>query len=333
MKSGNPPPISPSTNPLWKRLVLRRLKFIGILALVILLLGGGTYFLFPQWLMQGQAWREAMAADLSTHHLQVGDTEWTYYEGGEGPTIVLLHGYGVDRRIWLKAAEPLTRNFHLIIPDLPGWGESTRIKGHDYGIPAQAKRLATFLHTLELAHPMLVGHSMGGAIAGYYASEHPDRVGSLVLMDSFGLSFDKNDFARKALAGDNPFIFDDRAGYRRMAKLVFDTPPDLPGRFIDVLVDRNKANRAFLDKVFAQLSRPGQYDILDKRLSKLTMPVLGIWCSDDRVIDPSALDTLRDGLTHSSTISSTIINHCGHVPEIERPDAVENTLVNFILSH
>lgn len=332
MTSGKTPLPSSAERPLWKRLLLRRLKILAALALIVLVLGGGSYLLAPQWLMRADHWRQAMAADLSTHHVQIGDTRWTYYEGGEGPTIVLLHGYGVDRNIWLKTAKPLTRHFHLIIPDLPGWGQSTRVEGDDYGIPAQAARLNAFLHTLQPGKPMLVGHSMGGAIAGYYASEHPDRVGALVLMDSFGLSFDKNAFARKALAGDNPFVFDDRAGFRRMAKLVFDTPPDLPGRFIDVLVNRNKANRAFLERVFDTLRKPGQYDVLDSRLDKLSMPVLGIWCADDRIIDRSALDTLRDGLHHSPSISATVINGCGHVPEVEEPDAVERILTGFAIS-
>ncbi len=333
MKSGTPAPPSSADRPLWQRLVLRRLRILAILALVILVAGGGTYFLAPQWLMQADAWREAMAADLSTRHVQIGDTDWAYYEGGEGPTIVLLHGYGMDRHAWLKVAKPLTRNFHLIIPDLPGWGETTRIKGQGYGVAAQSKRLAAFLHTVVPGRPMLVGHSMGGAIAGYYASEHPDRVGSLVLVDSLGLSFDKNAFARKALAGDNPLVFDDRDGYRHVAKLVFDTPPDLPGRFIDVLVERNKANRAFLEKVFQHLRQPGQYDVLDNRLAKLTMPVLGIWCHDDRVIDRSALTTLRDGLSHAPSISATVINGCGHVPQIEKPEALEHILAGFAISH
>ncbi len=327
-------PDSASTErPLWQRLVLRRLKMLAGVVLIVVVLGGGTYLLAPQWLMHANNWRRAMAAGLSTHTLQIGDTRWTYYEGGKGPTIVLLHGYGVNRNAWLDVAKPLAKNFHVIIPDLPGWGESTRIKGADYGIEAQARRLAVFLHTLDVAHPMLVGHSMGGAIAGYYASEHPDRVGSLVLMDSFGLSFKKNAFAKNALAGHNPFVFDDREGYKRMAKQVFDTPPDLPGRFIDVLVDRNKTNRRFLDRVFDRLRQPGEYDILDKRLGKLTMPVLGLWCHDDRIIDPSALDTLRSGLIASPSISVTVINGCGHVPEIEKPEAVDRILIGFALAH
>lgn len=326
----NPPS---AERPLWQRLVLRRLKMLAILLAIVVVVGGGIYLAAPQWLMQANTWRMTEAAGLSTHTLQVGDTRWTYDEGGKGPSIVLLHGYGMDRNAWLKVAGPLAKNFHLIIPDLPGWGESTRIPGADYGIEAQARRLADFLHTLGLNHPTLVGHSMGGAIAGYYASVHPDRVGSLVLMDSFGLSFKKNAFAKQALAGHNPFVIDNRDDYARMAKLVFDNPPDLPGRFIDVLVERNKANRAFLDRVFDRLRQSGEYDVLDDRLSRLTMPVLGIWCHDDRVIDPSALDTLRDGLTAAPSISATVINGCGHVPQIEKPETTEQILSHFAVMH
>jgi len=322
---------SGTDRPLWQRLLLRRLKMLGVLAAIIVVLGGGIYLLAPQWLMQANAWRMAKAAGLDTHSVQVGNTRWVYYEGGKGPTMVLLHGYGSDRNVWLQVAKPLTKHFHLIIPDLPGWGDSTRIRDAKYGIPAQAKRLYAFLHTLGIQHDMLVGHSMGGAIAGYYASEHPDAVGSLVLMDSFGLKFNENAFAKAALAGQNPFVFDDRAGYEKMAKLVFDTPPDLPGRFVDVLVDKSLANRTFRDRVFDRLRQPGQYDVLDARLDKLTMPVLAVWCHDDRVIDPSALDTLRNGLVNAPSISVTVINGCGHMPEIEKPEAVERILSGYAL--
>lgn len=328
-----PPSPTSSARPLWQQLLLRRLKILAVLAFVILVLGGGCYLLAPQWLMRADTWRQAQAAGLDTQSVQIGKTRWVYYEAGKGPTIVLLHGYGSDRNVWLKVAKPLAKNFHLIIPDLPGWGDSTRIAGADYGIPAQAGRLAAFLHTLGIRHEMLVGNSMGGAIAGYYASEHPDRVGSLVLVDSFGISFQANAFAKQALAGHNPFVYDDRAGFERMAKLVFDHPPELPGRFVDVLVEKNKANRAFLQRVFDRLRQPGEYDVLDNRLGRLTMPVLGLWCHDDRIIDPSALDTLRNGLTGASSISVTVINGCGHVPEIEKPEATVRILSGFALAH
>lgn len=322
-----------NARPLWQRLLLRRLKFFGLLVATLIVLGGAVYLLAPQWLMRADAWRLAMSADLSTRSVQIGRTRWVYYEGGKGATIVLLHGYGSDRKAWLHVAGDLTKNFHLVIPDLPGWGDSTRIPGADYSVQAQSRRLYAFLHTLGLTHEMLVGSSLGGAIAGYYASAHPDAVGSLVLMDSFGLGFKQNAFARAALAGHDPFVFDDRAGFERMLKLLFDKPPFIPGRFIDVLVGRNKASRKFLQRVFNRLRQPDQYHVLDDRLDKLTMPVLAIWCRDDRVMDPSALDTLRKGLTHAPSISVTVINGCGHVPEIEKPKAVARILTGFAIAH
>ena len=319
--------------PLWQRLLLRRLKFLLALVVLVAVVGGGSYLSAPQWLMRLDTWRQAMSAHVERHEVQVGDTRWAYYDGGNGPAIVLLHGYGVDKSVWLPVAEQLTRNFRVIIPDLPGWGESTRVSGADYGIDAQAARLDDFVHALDLPRFLLVGHSMGGAIAGVYAADHADRVASLVLVDSFGLSFKDNALTREARAGHNPFVFDDRDGYARMAALVFDTPPSLPGRFIDVLVARNVASRAFLDRVFDRLRQPGQYDILDRRLDKLTMPVLGVWCHDDKVIDVSALDTLRNGLTHASSIGASIINGCGHVPELEKPEATAKIIEGFAIAH
>lgn len=320
-----------SKRPLWQKLLLRRLKMLAIVIVVIVVVGGGVYLLAPQWLMQANTWRKAETAGLSTQTLQVGDTDWHYYEGGDGPTMVLLHGYASDRSVWLDSAKQLTRNFHVIIPDLPGWGDSTRHADDHYGIPAQASRLGDFLHKLGLTRPILVGHSMGGAIAGVYAANHPTRVGALALIDSFGLSFDKNDFARAALAGENPLLFDDRDGYHKAAQLLFDDPPDLPGRFVDVLVTRSTRNHDFRQRVFNTLRQPDQFKILDSRLDDLTMPVMGVWCRDDRVIDLSALDTLRNGLSNAAQINTSTINHCGHVPELERPEALDRVLTRFIV--
>lgn len=326
-------PSLPSQPSLWKRLLLRRLKFLLGLAVAVAVLGGGTYLLAPQWLMDAHTWYQADKAGLSTHHVQIGKTNWAYYEGGKGPTVVLLHGYAGDRDVWLDVAPYLTNNFHLIIPDLPGWGQSTRRPDANYDIAHQAARFAGFVHTLELKHFVLVGHSMGGAIAGTYASAHPDNVRSLVLMDSFGLTFVKNKLARQALAGHNPLAYHDRAGFDRMLHLVFKQVPEIPSRFADVMVKRHDADAAFEHKVFEELMQPDQYSILDKRLPDLTMPVLGLWCRDDQIIDTSALDTLRNGLTHAASINVTVLNGCGHVPEVEKPRETAQVIAGFIVAN
>jgi len=324
---------TPSTRPLWQRLLLRRLKFLATVAIVLGVVLGGSYLFAPQWLMRANTMREAMAAQLEKHSVQAGDTHWVYYEGGDGPTIVLLHGFAANKEVWLPIAKQLTAHFHVIIPDLPGWGESSRNDSASYNIDAQAARLQDFVQTLSLQRFLLVGHSMGGAIAGVYAAEHPEHVRELALVDAFGLKFNENAFAREALAGKDPFVFDDRAGFERASALAFEKPLKIPGRFVDVMVKDNIRDHAFIERTFNELREPSQELSVQNRLGQLTMPVMGLWCHDDKIIDISALDNLRNGLTHAPAISTSILNGCNHMPMMEKPDATAQILSGFALSH
>jgi abhydrolase domain-containing protein 6 len=265
--------------------------------------------------------------------VQAGDTNWVYYEGGQGPTIVLLHGFAANKEVWLKVAPMLTAHFRVIIPDLPGWGESSRIPGASYNIDNQAARLNDFVQTLHLQHSLMVGHSMGGAIAGVYAADHPQDVAELALIDSFGLKFKENAFAKEAMAGKNPFIYDDRAGFVKANALAFEHTLDIPGRFIDVFVQNNIKNHAFIESTFNELREPSQTTALQDRLDKIAIPTLGMWCHDDQVIDISALDSLRSGLTHAPAISTSILNGCNHMPQMEKPQEFSQILTSFILQH
>lgn len=311
----------------------RRLKFLAWLVALLVIVFGGSYLFAPQWLMQANFKREAMAAHLEEHSVQTGDSRWVYYEGGEGPTIVLLHGFASNKEVWLPVAKLLTPHFHLIIPDLPGWGDSSRDANASYNIDAQAARFDGFVQTLGLQRFVLVGHSMGGAIAGVYATEHPQHVAELALVDAFGLKAKENAFTREVAAGKNPFLFDDRAGFGRLDALVFEKPLDLPGRFVDVLVNKNKTDLAFIKHTFAELSQPGQALSLQSRLGQLSMPVLGLWCHDDKITDISALDSLRNGLTAASAISTSTLNGCDHMPMMEMPEQTAQILTGFALSH
>ncbi|WP_233511050.1 alpha/beta fold hydrolase [Dyella psychrodurans] len=326
-------PPNPNARPLWQRMLIRRLKFIGIVVALLIVVLGGSYLFAPQWLIKASYMREAMNAQLEKHSVQAGDTQWVYYEGGQGPTIILLHGFVANKEVWLKVAPLLTAHFHVVIPDLPGWGESSRIPNASYNIDNQADRLNDFIQTLHLQHALIVGHSMGGAIAGVYAAEHPNDIAELALIDSFGLKFKENDFAKEAMAGTDPFIYNDRPGFERATALAFEHVPDIPGRFIDVFIKENIANRAFIESTFKELREDSQVSSLQNRLDKLTMPTLGLWCRDDKIIDISALESLRDGLTHAPSISTSIFNGCNHMPQLEKPKEFAQALTSFALAH
>ena len=172
---------------------------------------------------------------------------------------------------------------------------------------------------------------VGLAVDWVDAADQPQRVAGVALLDAYGLKADESDFARLASAGKNPYLFDDRAGYARLTALEFAQPPGLPGRFVDVLVERNRRDHDFIQRTFQAVH--AQPLALQQRLGRLTMPVLGVWCHDDRITDISALDSLRNGLTAASAISTSTISGCNHMPMLEKPDTTAQILTGFALSH
>ncbi|HET9819484.1 MAG TPA: alpha/beta fold hydrolase [Rhodanobacteraceae bacterium] len=313
--------------------VARRLKILGGVIIALAVIGLAVYFIAPRWLVDGaiawQTWRDG----LHEHSIEVGDTRWVYVAGGkqDGPPLVLVHGYGGSYADWLLTARYLTANFHVIIPDLPGWGDSTRIPDADYGYAAQVERLHAFVDALHTGKIALGGHSMGGAIAGLYAAKYPGDVAALVLIDSAGVPFKDNDFVRELKAGKSPYAIDDRAEFEHLESLLFANPPSLPPRIQDVFVERSRQNRAFDDKVMRAITAPETRYALQPELPDITAPTLAIWCMQDRIIDVSALDAIRKGLTHSPNIGVTELNGCGHMSIMEKPQEVADSITRFVL--
>lgn len=311
--------------------VKRRLAMLGVLVGFIVAILVIVYFAAPQWLLRAAEMYQAQRAGLQTKSVQAGDARWVYYEGGKGPTLILLHGYMGNRAAWLPMAPYLTPNFTVIIPDLPGWGESSRIAGADYGYAAQTARLHEFIQGLHLGGVALAGHSMGGAIAGLYASKYPADVGALILIDSSGVPFKDNAFTRELKSGHNPFDLKSRADFARLQKNLFAHPPWLPPRIEDVFVDRAIRNHDFDDRVMRQIAAPGQRDVLTTALPKVTAPTLAIWCRQDRIIDASALDAIRSGLASAPRIGVTEFNGCGHMSVMERAQQAADAITRFVL--
>ncbi|CAI8865315.1 abhydrolase domain-containing protein 6 [Pseudomonas jessenii] len=275
--------------------------------------------------------RHCETPPLCARLIQAGNSTWSYYESErQGPTVILIHGFSSSKQVWFEPGKALSSRFHVIIPDLPGWGASTDNDHSNYDIEAQATRLHDFILALEAENITLIGHSMGGAIAGVYAADQPQRVSRLVLVGALGLSFKDNDFMRELNAGGNPFIYDDRAGVERTARLVYLNPPQMSDRQVQEAILANRAQRAFIESTLAQIRPSSQWLALDHRLTKLNMPVLGIWCREDKVIDVSALDTLRNGLPASSANNSVILEGCNHLPMVERPAETLQALDAFI---
>ena len=114
----------------------------------------------------------------------VGGTTIFYRTGGHGPTVILLHGYAETSRMWNPILPALAERFTVIVPDLPGIGES--------GIPASGldmKSAAVAIHdlarSLGVRKARVVGHDIGLMVAYAYAALYPAEVEKLVEMDAF----------------------------------------------------------------------------------------------------------------------------------------------------
>lgn len=114
--------------------------------------------------------------------LRVEGARLYFQQAGAGPALVLLHGLGASGADFESVAPELSRHFQVIVPDLRGHGASDR--AGDYGVPRFAADTWRLLDHLRVTAPVLVGHSMGGAVAMQMALDRPGAVRALVLANT-----------------------------------------------------------------------------------------------------------------------------------------------------
>src|SRR6267154_1854572 len=103
--------------------------------------------------------------------------------GGQGPAVVLLHGYGETGDMWAPLAARLARGHTVVVPDLRGMGLSSHPAG-GYDKKTQAADIRSVLTQLGIDHAAIVGHDIGATVAYAYAARYPDKADRLVVMDA-----------------------------------------------------------------------------------------------------------------------------------------------------
>lgn len=107
-------------------------------------------------------------------------------EAGTGAPVILIHGLFVDHTSWDLVMPELAEDFHVVAPDLPGFGASEKPppSRFPYGIDAFAEAVADLYAGLQLGPAAVVGHALGGAVGLTLAARHPELVSKLVLIDA-----------------------------------------------------------------------------------------------------------------------------------------------------
>ncbi len=301
-------------------------KKIGIAAAVVIAALVLLYFAFPGTVYKLAILAGQKAAGLTEKSVEVDDHRIAYLEGGRGATVLLIHGYSADRNNWLRFARYLTPKYHVVIPDLAGFGESSRLQGATYDIESQVKRLDRFAETLKLAKFHVAGNSMGGQIAGVYAAAHPQKVLSLGLFAPGGIqSPEKSELWKMLEKGTNPLLISSPDDFDRMLKMVFVKVPPMPYPVKKAAIEQAIRNRSFNEKIAGDLRNKPL--ALEPFLSRIKAPTLILWGDRDNLLHVSSVPILEKAIPNHQTV---IMKDCGHVPMMERPRETADHYLKFL---
>lgn len=269
---------------------------------------------------------ERFMAGMKRHVIQIGDHRVVYSEGGKGDTLLLLHGFGAAADSWNPLAGSLTKKYHVIAPDLPGWGASTRHESASYAYPAQIERLYCFTQKLGLDRFHLMGHSMGGFLASDYAARYPEKVITLGLLCPHGMSEpEPSDLSRSIEHGHNWLVASSLEDFNRLLDNIFVKRPSIPRpviKYLSELAARNSAKSLTIFNEMQQNDPP-----LIERLAHIKAPTMIVWGDQDRVLHVSCANLFKANIKNAELL---ILKNCGHMPLSEKVNAWKETYLAFV---
>jgi pimeloyl-ACP methyl ester carboxylesterase len=258
-----------------------------------------------------------------------------YLSAGQGPALILLHGYTQTSRMWRPIIPLLAKRFTVIVPDLPGIGDSDIPKG-GLDMKNAAIRIQALAATLGVQSARVVGHDIGLMVAFAYAAMYPSQVEKLVVMDAFLPGID----------GWEPYYNNPNLWHFRFHGA---TPEALvAGReatyfayfWNDLAADKTRSVPLADREAYVEAySRPGRMraawayfvawpqtakDLAELAKTKLTIPVLSI------AGEKASAATLNSQMKLVATdVNVSVLKGTGHWLMEERPQETTDALVNF----
>jgi abhydrolase domain-containing protein 6 len=265
---------------------------------------------------------------VNRFEVMVNDHRWAYLDGGRGEAILFIHGFGANKDRFGIFLSAFSSRYRVISPDLPGFGENIPIYSKTYDIPSQVNRLNCFVDAIGLDKFHLFGISMGGYVCGYYASEYPDRILSLSLMDSGGIKsrIPSDAWIYYITKGRNVLLYKTPEQVDELVSFLFFNPPQIPRHFKKYFAREGKRAYALRKKLISDIMDGGLY-LSDHRLSEICAQTLAIWGAEDRMVHPSSVEALEKGIKN---FRSVIFKKCGHLPFIENPLETQRIYHQFL---
>lgn len=252
-------------------------------------------------------------------------------ERGNGPSLLLLHGLFMDHTTWDGVSAVLGREYRVVAPDLPGFGQSEKPpeSRFPYGINAFADAVVDLYAGLELGRAILVGHALGGAVAITLAARHPELISRLVLVNALCYPAQPALAQRIALAPViGGFAFKQlwgRAAFKAYFKESYlSRDGRVPSARLDYYYETFNAPAARASAL-ATLQATRDTRSVVAHIARLSMPTLVLWGRNDNLY-PAALG---QRMAREIRNAGFQLLEAGHVPHEEQPEAVAEAIERF----
>ncbi|SFV17283.1 alpha/beta fold hydrolase [Pseudoduganella namucuonensis] len=256
-----------------------------------------------------------------------GGLDIHYHEAGDGPPVVFIHGSGPGASGYsnfkLNYPRFAEQGYRVIVPDLPGYGLSSKPEDVEYVLAFFVSALREFLDQLGIERCVLLGNSLGGAIAMQYALDHPRAVSKLILMAPGGLEERETYFQMRGIQ-DMVASFAggaiDTEGMRHLLSLLL-----YDKELIDDALLAERVGVCALQPrgVLSTMRVPN----LSERLGEITCPVLGFWGMNDLFCPPGgALKVARQ----CPNARFMLVNQCGHWVMVEHRAMFDRNCIDFL---
>lgn len=277
----------------------------------------------------------ADTAAITDRYVDLPNFRVHYVEAGSGHPVVLLHGSGAGATgatNFSPNIEALAEQFHVIAPDMPGWGDSdtqTEETGRDH-----VAVLISLLDELGIDKAALVGNSMGGMTSVTTAIQHPERVSHLITMGApapvqplFSAGNGPSEGMKVLLqAYREPTM----ANMKRLVQVMCFDPTMATDELAQARADAANARPEHLDSWNSQFTGPPKlppYFMLGGQLGKITAPTMAIHGRDDRVVHFENSLHLATQIPNSRMV---LLNRCGHWAQIEHAAEFNRLVAGFV---
>jgi len=296
----------------------RRLCYLKIFVSVclLILLGTGCYRLPAAPANLGQSWGEQKTSDYQGIKIN-------YYEAGQGKPVILLHGFGACAYTWRLLGPELAGERRVFTIDLKGHGFSDKPQDGKYAVSDQAGMVAAFVRGRNLQDTVLIGNSMGGAVAlmSYFhlREESPSRVKALVLIDSAGYPQKMPWFIKMAripvLNTLGAALLSPRFATAMVLRKCYYNKDKITDEMIDTYAYYGSLpGAAEAVRQTAKQIVPPDMEAMIAQYKTVSVPTLIIWGEQDKVVPLENARNFQRDIPDSELV---ILPRCGHLPQEE----------------